>query len=69
MPRYYFDVTDDSTIFEDREGSELRDRSLAKETALRVALELGEDEQYANYYVVVRDGDEEIERLPVVPRH
>jgi hypothetical protein len=70
MPKFFFDTTDGTNTFRDREGVTLDNPAAAQMHARDTAEQLARGGKYDDFYVVVRDESEApIFRVPVVQRH
>ena len=70
MPRYFFNLSDGKSEYDDHEGAALADDAAAKDMARQVASDLAKDGAYDGFWVVVRDDlQNELCRVPVTKRH
>ena len=66
MPKFFFDVSDGNNVYRDREGVTLPDVAATTQHARRIANDLAQDGNYAEFYVQIRNEDgDHLGRVPV----
>jgi len=67
MPRYFFEIEDGDTVFEDEYGQELPNDEAALKSGERLASEFAGDPQFAGWTLVVFTGADGVIGEFVIP--